>query len=206
MPVTELALLHLRSDPSPSTKSTLLQAQKQQTEYSGYQVTYLRQIQTPASFYLLGGWESIEKHTGEGEWISSETNQTLLAQLKDSIDVAWMFHLDLDPSTLTIPDGPILAIFRYFILPGKKDEFEAIFKTGLARLERDTAPALFSVCGAWRIDKAQEDEFVVFGRCSRDEDEDYWDLLEMTIFGGIGDVVGLTTGRDVRYVRVEKWE
>jgi hypothetical protein len=98
MAVTELALLRLRSDPSPSTKSTLLQAQKQQTEYSGYQVTFLRQTQEPTSFYLLGGWESVEKHTGKGEWISSDTNQKLLSQLKDDIDVKWMFHLDLEVS------------------------------------------------------------------------------------------------------------
>lgn len=99
MAVTELALLRLKTqDASSSTKSTLLQAQKLQTEYSGHQVTYLHQVEDPASFYLLGGWESVEKHTGGGQWISSETNQKLLAEMKDSVDVDWVFHLDVDVS------------------------------------------------------------------------------------------------------------
>ena len=99
MPVTELALLRLKArDPSPSTKSTLLEAQEKQTKHSGYHVTYLRQIEDPLSVYLLGGWESVEKHTGEGQWLSLEINQTLLKRLKDSLDVSWMFHLDLDVS------------------------------------------------------------------------------------------------------------
>lgn len=99
MPVTELALLHLRTqDPSSSTKSTFLEAQKKQTEHSGYQVTYLRQIEDQQSVYLLGGWESVEKHTGEGQWLSLEVNQNLLAQLKGSVDISWMFHLDIDVS------------------------------------------------------------------------------------------------------------
>lgn len=110
MPVTELALLRLKAqDAHPSTKSGLLEAQKKQTGYSDYQVTYLRQIEDPSFFYLLGGWESVEKHTGEGQWLSSEVNQNLLARLQSDLDVSWMFHLDLDvsfPPILTLKQLP----------------------------------------------------------------------------------------------------
>lgn len=100
MPVTELALLRLKAqDPSSSAKSTFIEAQEKQSTHSGYHVTYLRQIEDPSSVYLMGGWESVEKHTGEGQWLSFEINQALLAQLKDSLDVSWMFHLDLDVSS-----------------------------------------------------------------------------------------------------------
>jgi hypothetical protein len=99
MPVTELALLRLKvQDPPSSTKSTFLEAKKKQSEYSGYPVTYLRQLEDPLSLYLLGGWESVEKHTGEGQWLSLEVNQNLLAKLKDNVYVSWMFHLDVDVS------------------------------------------------------------------------------------------------------------
>lgn len=109
MPVTELALLRLKAqDAHSSTKSGLLEAQKKQTGYSDYQVTYLRQIEDPSFFYLLGGWESVEKHTGEGQWLSSEVNQKLLARLQSDLDVSWMFHLDLDVSF-----PPILTL-KYF--------------------------------------------------------------------------------------------
>jgi hypothetical protein len=103
MPVTELALLRLKvQDPPSPTKSTFLEAKKKQSEYSGYPVTYLRQIEDPLSLYLLGGWESVEKHTGEGQWLSLEVNQNLLAKLKDNVEVCWMFHLDVDVSFLIL--------------------------------------------------------------------------------------------------------
>lgn len=114
MAVTELALLRLKEDdPSSATKSTLLQAQKLQTEYSGYQVTYLHQVEAPVSFYLLGGWESVEKHTGGGQWTSSETNRRLLAELKGSLDVSWVLHLDVDVSlSLSFADWDTLVFPR----------------------------------------------------------------------------------------------
>jgi hypothetical protein len=97
MAVSEIAFIHLKSqDLSPSTKETLLEAQKAQTEYSKHQVRFLHQIEDPSFYYLLGGWESVEKHMHE--WIPSETNQKLLERLGQDLDVSWMFHLDLDVS------------------------------------------------------------------------------------------------------------
>jgi hypothetical protein len=97
MPVTEIALLRLdNEDLSTSTKTGLLGAQQAQTEYSNHQVYFLRQIEDPACVYLLGGWESIEKH--RNEWIPSETNQRLLQQLTGNLEVKWMFHVDVNVS------------------------------------------------------------------------------------------------------------
>jgi hypothetical protein len=103
MPVTELALLRQKAqDPSPSAKSTALEVQKTISEYSGHKVTYLRQIEDPEFFYLLGGWDSIDKHDG-GQW-SSEANQNLHASVKENFANSWMFHLDLDVS---FPDSEL---------------------------------------------------------------------------------------------------
>lgn len=100
MAVSEIALIRLKShDLSPSTKATLLEAQKTQTEYSKHQVHFLHQIEDSSFYYLLGGWESVEKHTND--WIQSETNQKLLEQLGAHFDVCWMFHLDVDVSPLS---------------------------------------------------------------------------------------------------------
>lgn len=102
MPVTELALLRLKSPErplSPAAKAALHHAQKAQTEFSGYQLHFLRQCEDPAYFYVLGGWESIEKHNEE--WIPGETNQRLLKQLEDEVTVMWMFHIDMDVSHLS---------------------------------------------------------------------------------------------------------
>lgn len=97
MPVAEIALLHLKT-PTPSTplKEVLLEAQREQSQYSGHRVNFLRSLDDNRDFYLLGGWESVAVHNGD--WIPSETNQRLLGKLKDEVDVGYMFHLDVDVS------------------------------------------------------------------------------------------------------------
>ncbi|KGO65405.1 hypothetical protein PEX1_090200 [Penicillium expansum] len=205
MPVTEIALLRFKAqNPSSSTKTSLLEAQKKQTGYSGHQVTYLSQIEDPSSFYLLGGWESVEKHTGEGQWLSSEVNQNLLAQLQSSLDVSWMFHLDVDPSTSKIPlDAPVLAITRCFVEASKKDEFDAVFKAAVSHLEAYTAP--FSVCGAWRIDKEGEDEeFVLFSGWNKVQD--HVAFGESGASKEFGKIKALMKDAEGKHVHVEKWE
>ncbi|KAJ5478861.1 hypothetical protein N7530_004370 [Penicillium desertorum] len=184
MPVTELALLRLKS------------------EYSGYPVTYLRQLEDPLSLYLLGGWESVEKHTGEGQWLSLEVNQNLLAKLKDNVDVSWMFHLDVDPSKIPL-DAPVLAITRCFVEPSKKKDFDAAFKAGVSHLNASTAP--FSSCGAWRIDKEGEDEeFVLFSGWN--EVNDHIAFGESENSEEFGKLKALAKDADVKHVHVEKWE
>ncbi|KAJ5939982.1 hypothetical protein N7516_000150 [Penicillium verrucosum] len=205
MPVTELALLQLKAqDAHSSTKIGLLEAQKKQTGYSEYQVTYLRQIEDPSFFYLLGGWESVEKHTGEGQWLSSEVNQDLLARLQSDLDVSWMFHLDVDPSTSKIPlDAPVLAITRCFVEAGRKDEFDAVFKAVVSHLNAYTAP--FSVCGAWRIDKeGQDEEFVLFSGWN--EIQDHIVFGESEASREFGKLKALMKDAEVKHVHVEKWE
>ncbi|KAJ5383622.1 Dimeric alpha-beta barrel [Penicillium concentricum] len=204
MPVTELALLRVKSQDSSSAKTTALEAQKALTEYSGYQVTYLRQIEDSESFYLLGGWESIEKHMAGGQWTSSEANQNLHAKLKDSLDVSWMFHLDLDPSTSKIPlEAPVIAITRCFVESSKKDEFDAVFKVGVADLNAATAP--FISCGAWRVDKEGEDEeFVLFSGWN--QVQDHFDFAGSEVSKEFRKIQALMKGADVKHVRIEKWE
>lgn len=205
MPVTELALLRVKAqDAHSSTKSGLLEAQKKQTGYSEYQVTYLRQMEDPSFFYLLGGWESVEKHTGEGQWLSSEVNRNLLAQLQSDLDVSWMFHLDVDPSTSKIPlNAPALAITRCFVETSKKEEFDAVFKAAVSHLNAYTAP--FSACGAWRIDKEGEDEeFVLFSGWS--QVQDHIDFGGSEASSEFGKLKALMKDADVKHVHVEKWE
>lgn len=97
MAVTEIALLRFKSqDPSSATKSGLHQAKEAQSEWSGYPVKFALQMEDPALFYILGGWVSVATH--RREWVTSEINQRLLGQLKDDVDVEWMFHLGIDVS------------------------------------------------------------------------------------------------------------
>ncbi|KAJ5720419.1 uncharacterized protein N7483_008353 [Penicillium malachiteum] len=161
MPITELACLRLKAtDPSPTKKDQLKQAQKAQSEYSGYPARFFRQVEDPEICYIVGGWESVTVHTEE--WITSETNQKNLGLLKDDVAVAWMFHLDIDifvfynlnltaltrtlkPSTSPIPlDAPVIAISRFFVEPANKDAFDAASKAGVPHLGAYTAPFAYS--------------------------------------------------------------
>ncbi|KAJ5513270.1 Dimeric alpha-beta barrel [Penicillium fimorum] len=195
MPVTELALLRVKSeDSSSSTKSTALEAQKALTEYSGHQATYLHQIEGPESFYLLGRWESIEKHTAGGQWASSVANQDLHAKLKGS----------LDPSTSKITlEAPVMAVTRCFVEASKKSEFDAVFNVGVADLNASTAP--FTSCSAWRIDKEGEDEeFVLFSGWN--QVQDHFDFAGSEVSKEFRKIQAPMKDADVKHVRIERWE
>jgi hypothetical protein len=95
MPITEFALLRLKEpEPSATTKSNLRDVIKEQSTWSKHPVNFVHQIEDSGLVYLLGGWESVAEHFGD--WITSEPNQRLLAQLKNAIDIEWLFHLDID--------------------------------------------------------------------------------------------------------------
>lgn len=95
MPVTEFALFHLKqTEQSPATKSSFQDVITEQSAWSKYPVHFLRQKEDPAYVYLLGGWASVAEHFGD--WITSEPNQRLLAELKDKLSIEWLFHLDID--------------------------------------------------------------------------------------------------------------
>lgn len=115
MAITEVALLRLKtSELSSSSRSTLQQAQQAQSEWSGYPVQFVRQIEDSSYLYIIGGWDSIAHHNGE--WIKSETNQKLLGQLKDDIDVEWMFHVEIDVSLYILGSqlNPVDGLFIWY--------------------------------------------------------------------------------------------
>ena len=224
MAVTEIALLRLKTpEPSSSTREILKQAQQAQSEWSGYPVQFARQLEDSSYFYILGGWESIAHHNGD--WIKSETNQKLLAQLKDDVDVEWMFHVDIDvskyqdfssiwpmdystdtrkPSTSTGPlDAPVIAVSRYFVEHAKKTEFETAFKNGGPYLGAHTAP--FAYSGGWRIDKEGDDEeFVLLSGWNKVED--HYGFAKTEGFKVFGKTKGALNGVEVKHLQSEKWE
>ncbi|KAJ6008500.1 hypothetical protein N7540_012476 [Penicillium herquei] len=205
MPITELACLRLKAtDPSSTKKDQLKQAQKAQSEYSGYPAQFFRQVEDPEICYIVGGWESMIVHTEK--WITSETNQKNLGVLKDDVDVAWMFHLDIDPSTSPIPlDAPVIAVSRIFVEPAKKDDFDTVFKAGVPYLGAYTAP--FSYSAGWRIDKEGEDEeFVLFSGWEKVEDHfGFADTEGFKEFSKFRELK-LLEGAELKHMRLEEWK
>ncbi|KAJ5594957.1 uncharacterized protein N7459_001165 [Penicillium hispanicum] len=203
MPVTEIAQFRYKAGNPSATESILLQqAQQAQSEYSNHPAHLLRQVEDSSYGYILGGWESVAVHTED--WIRSETNQKVMAGLQDGIDVEWMFHLDIDPSTSSAPfKAPVVSITRCFVEPSKKAGFENFLKAGLPQLAG--YEALVAYAGGWRIDKEGEDEeYVLFGGWSKVEDHLGFAGSEASSeFSKIRDFV---KGAEAKHMVVEKWQ
>ncbi|KAJ5105755.1 hypothetical protein NUU61_003102 [Penicillium alfredii] len=203
MAITELALLRLKSQDTFTTIKPVLQdAQKAQSEYSGHAVRFFRQTEDPLCIYLTGGWASVATHNGE--WTTLETNQQLLARLVEHVDMEWMFHLDIDPSTATIPlNAPIIAISRYFVDRNKKAEFEEAYEAGIPGLGEYTAP--FPYCGSWRIDKdGENDEFVLFSGWN--SVEHHMEFTRSEAIAKLRGILGALTGMEVAHVQKQSLE
>ncbi|KAJ5999651.1 hypothetical protein N7481_000060 [Penicillium waksmanii] len=202
MPVTEIALLHLKTPtPSDPLKAVFLEAQQEQSQYSGHRVNFLRSLDDQRDFFLLGGWESVALHCGE--WVASEINQRLLAKLKDEVDIGYMFHLDVDPSTPIPISAPVIGVVRCFIEKDNKEEFDHLFKAGLSDLEKFTAP--HPCFGGWRIDKEGEDEeFILLSGWNSVEHHHEFHKSELSKeFAKTKSVIKNT---EVKHVRLENWE
>ncbi|KAJ6126983.1 hypothetical protein N7523_002595 [Penicillium sp. IBT 18751x] len=203
MAVTEIALLRLKTpELSSSSKNILKQVQQAQSEWSGYPVQFARQLEDSNYFYIFGGWESVAHHCGD--WIKSETNQKFLTQLKDDIDVEWMFHLSMEPSTCAVLlNAPAIAVNRYFVDHEKKADFDAAFKNVGPYLGAHTAP--FTYSGGWRIDKeGGDEEFVVLSGWKTIEDHDGFAGAEgLKEFSGTKDTL---SAAEVKHAQLEGWE
>ncbi|EAS27791.3 uncharacterized protein CIMG_08995 [Coccidioides immitis RS] len=176
MPLTELALLHLKPTitvDNAALQSSLRSAKHAMESFTGYPFHFFTQVEDPSYIYIIGNWTSLTQHVDQ--WIPSEKNQALLEALENLLTVEWMFHLDIDQlATKEGSEGimpfsaPIVAIVRHFIAAGKKDSFVATFEKNKQSLVEFTAPQ--PICGGWRIDREQEsgkdgaekDEFVLF--------------------------------------------
>ncbi|KAJ5085051.1 hypothetical protein N7532_009822 [Penicillium argentinense] len=207
MAVTEIAFLHLKvRQPSTATKTGLREAQQAQSKYSGYPVHFLRQVEDPSYFYLLGGWESVAIHGGE--WITSEINQRLLGKLQVDMDVEWMFHLDVPPSgslSNTPLQAPVVMLSRYFVNPSKKAKFDHVFAAGIPALEASTCVSPYF--GGWRIDKDMEsenEEFVVLTGWKAIED--FHNFSESMATEQFMVIQTVATRVETKHLRLEKWE
>ncbi|KAF7117958.1 hypothetical protein CNMCM5793_007308 [Aspergillus hiratsukae] len=164
-PVTELALLHLKSTPPcPSSKTLLLYGTKAQANSSSYPVHLFTQIEDPSLIYLIGGWESAQQHYED--WIPSATNQELMGQLSGEMELVWMFHVDGDGAGdggrqgEVLSEAPVVVVGRYCMAAEKKEGFSRVFEGVRRLLEEGTKPLpLFK---GWRVKKEEgKEEFVV---------------------------------------------
>jgi hypothetical protein len=165
MTITELALLRLSQD-LPITDTTLLAnlaaAKRAMKSFTSLPFYFYHCIEDPALIYILGSWCSLSQHMES--WIPSPGNLALLQLLKDQVRVEWMFHVDVDPSTL--PRGaPVLGIARYIVPKDSEGRFgEFLNNTKHSPANRVGGEQL--VRGGWRIEKHDEGQSRKSGCCS----------------------------------------
>jgi hypothetical protein len=119
-------------------------------------------IEDQALIYILGSWCSLSQHMEY--WIPSPGNLPLPQLLKNQVRVEWMFHVDVDPSTLPL-GAPVLGIARCFVPKDNEGRFGELFNsTKHPPANRVGGEQL--VRGGWRIEKddegAEQKEWVVF--------------------------------------------
>ncbi|RHZ61743.1 hypothetical protein CDV55_100539 [Aspergillus turcosus] len=161
-PVTEIALLRLKSTPpSPSFKALLLEGIHAQATFSSYPVHLFTQVEDPSLIYLIGGWDSAQQH--HEDWIPSATNQKLMGQLSSEMELVWMFHVEGDAARQgeVLSEAPVVAVGRYCMAAEKKEGFKRVFEGMQRLLEEVTEP--LPVFKGWRVEKGEgKEEFVVF--------------------------------------------
>lgn len=163
MPVTELALLHLTSNP-PNLSDILPKlkyAATKQATFSSFPVTLLRCVEDPADIYLIGGWESVAQHMEV--WIPGETNQELMAELKGDVDVRWMFHVSVKPEEVSGVvesagepghENEVVAVGRYFVTD--QNGFEEAYQAGVDALQAQAKGGNSGIASDWRVDAGFE--------------------------------------------------
>ncbi|KAE8332501.1 hypothetical protein BDV39DRAFT_167135 [Aspergillus sergii] len=215
-PITELALFHLKPSTDRATiRRELSSAAKAQASYSKYPTYLFTQVEDPSYIYLLGGWSSVSAHMDD--WIPSSTNQSLLASLKEKLDLVYLIHIELDPAELgvfgspagevPIVDAPVIAIRRYFLKTGQEEAFLNRFGETKKHLEAYLAPSAFK--GGIRVepkdktdDGVEKEEFVLFSGWG--EVQDHVRFAESDGFKEFSQIEDFLEGADIKHVSVSE--
>lgn len=216
-PITELALFHLKPSTDRATiRRELSSAAKAQASYSKYPTYLFAQIEDPSYIYLLGGWSSVSAHMDD--WIPSSTNQSLLASLKEKLDLVYLIHIELDPAELgvfgspvggsgevPIVDAPVMAIGRYFLKTGQKEAFLNRLGEAKKHLEAYIAPRVLK--GGIRVepkdktdDGVEKEEFVLFSGWG--EVQDHFHFAEPDGIKGFSQIEDILEGEEIMHVSV----
>ncbi|CRG86966.1 hypothetical protein PISL3812_03979 [Talaromyces islandicus] len=202
MPVTELALLHIKNGEgiaaasNAAVDSKLREAMVAQASHANYPAYIFSQVEDASYIYILGGWSSVAAHMDD--WIPSSANQEALASLADSVEVVWLQHIDIPPNASKISiDAPVMAIDRYFIPSTNKSGYEQTFSDTKHHLEEYVAPR--SIEGGWRLDSTEEgkDEFVLFSAWAAIED--HFKFAESEGFKEFGRIKEFLEGADIKH-------
>lgn len=197
-PVTEIALLRLKSNPaSASFKALLLDGIKAQAEFSSYPVYLFSQVEDPSVIYLVGGWDSAQQHYED--WIPSATNQGIMERLSGEMEVMGLLHVDGDAvrQRELLAEAPVVAVGRYVVSAEKREGFDRVFEGMQHRLENATMP--LPIFKGWRVEKEEgKEEFVLFSGWT--EMQQHLDFAQSEGFQEYSKIKEYTDSSEVKHI------
>ena len=155
MAIIELAHITLTNGVTasdPQLKKNLKEVKRVIEEYSKLQTLFYTQIDDPSTMFVIGAWESKEKH--QHGFDGSPQQGQILELIKDQMGIDWMHYIDVEQSRIPL-DAPVLSIIR-----------EEFAQTGVNRTLSDqefasqTASlggARYGAISAWNISKDENE-------------------------------------------------
>lgn len=198
MTVTELARLRLADGANLNDQAFLTKlrtAKLEMEKFTRHEFDYFQEVEDTNVFYIIGTWDSLEQHLGE--WIPSQTNQDLLAMLKDDVQLDFLLHVDVLRSSLPL-DAPHMAIVRHFMVKRQQTRFTERLDAVKTHLASHTAP--YTLGGGWVVDTTplSQEEFVLFSGWK--EVTDHSAFAQTGGFQEYGNIVDHINGSETKHV------
>lgn len=157
MAIIELAHISLKNGltaTDPQLKKNLKEVKRVIEEYSKLQTLFYTQIDDPSVMFVIGAWESKDKHQ-HGFTGSPEQNQ-ILDLIKDQMSIDWMHYMNVEQTALPL-DAPVLVIVKAVVA---RDTHKWMFDQDFAAGTSSLGGARYGALAAWNVPKDEHEEIV----------------------------------------------
>lgn len=207
MTVTEIALLHLLQGLTISdadVRSKLAHARTVMQDHTGRTFYYLQQVEDPSYIYIIGEWDSLDQHMNG--FIPSAENQALLEDLKDSLSVDWLLHVDTPHADLPLPaygksqpKASVYGLVRHFVKNGRRAQFQETYENEQRYLQAFVTEG--TIGGGWRVDKeGDKEEWVLLAPWT--SVEQHHGFAETDGFTEYGKIREHIEGAEIKHARI----
>ncbi|EXJ91878.1 hypothetical protein A1O3_00428 [Capronia epimyces CBS 606.96] len=157
MAIIEFAHISLKNGLTASDqtlKNNTKEVKRVIEEYSSLPTLFYTQIDEPSIMFVIGAWESKDKH--QYGFNGSPQQDKILELIQDQMGIDWMHYMDVDQARIPV-DAPVLAIIKE-TLP--RHTHQMAFDQDFARATQTLGDARYGAVSAWNIRKDEHEETV----------------------------------------------
>ncbi|KAI1615574.1 hypothetical protein EDD36DRAFT_433133 [Exophiala viscosa] len=157
MAIIELAHISLKNGQKATDSqltTNLKEVKRVIEEYSKLQTLFYEQIDDPSVLFVVGGWESKERHQ-DGFTGSPEQNK-ILSLVENQMDIDWMHYVDVEQEHLPLV-APVLVIVKAVV---GGDTHKLMFDQAFAAGTSSLGGARYGALAAWNIAKDDKEDVV----------------------------------------------